>query len=88
MIGRMFIVLLVAAVFGSALGVVYTQHEARKLFAQLQGLHNARDQLNVEWGQLQLEQSTWATHGRIDAIAREKLGMLIPPPKAVVLVKP
>lgn len=88
MIGRMLIVLLVAAAFGSALGVVYTQYEARKLFADLQGLQSTRDQLNVEWGQLQLEQSTWATHGRIDAIAREKLGMLIPPPSAVVLVKP
>ncbi len=88
MIGRMLIVLLAAAAFGSALGVVYTQHESRKLFADLQGLQNSRDQLNVQWGQLQLEQSTWATHGRIDAIAREKLGMLIPPPAAVVLVRP
>jgi len=88
MIGRVFMVALGLLAFGSALGVVYTQHESRKLFVELQGLQNARDELNVDWGRLQLEQSTWATHGRIEAIAREKLDMTIPPPAAVVLVKP
>ena len=88
MIGRVFLIAMGVVAFGSALGVVYTQHESRKLFVELQGLQNARDELNVDWGRLQLEQSTWATHGRIEAIAREKLDMTIPPPAAVVLVKP
>ncbi len=88
MIGRVFLLAMGVVAFGSALGVVYTQHESRKLFVELQGLQNARDELNVDWGRLQLEQSTWATHGRIEAIAREKLDMTIPPPAAVVLVKP
>jgi cell division protein FtsL len=84
----MFLALLSAAVFGSALGVVYTQHQARKSFVELQALQGVRDELNIEWGRLQLEQSTWATHGRIEVMAREKLDMMIPPPAAVVLVKP
>ncbi len=88
MIGRMFLALLSAAVFSSALGVVYTQHQARKSFVELQALQGVRDELNIEWGRLQLEQSTWATHGRIEVMAREKLDMMIPPPAAVVLVKP
>lgn len=88
MMGRLLMLMLSALVFTSALAVVYAQHESRKLFVELQGLQGARDELNVEWGRLQLEQSTWATHGRIEAIAREKLNMMIPPPAAVVLVKP
>lgn len=88
MIGRMFWVLLAGAVFASALGVVYTQHQARKSFVELQALQAVRDELNIEWGRLQLEQSTWATHGRIEVIARDKLDMMIPSPAAVVLVKP
>lgn len=88
MIGRMFLTLLAAAVFATALGVVYTQHQARKSFVELQAQHKMRDDLNIEWGRLQLEQSTWATHGRIEVIARDKLDMMIPSPAAVVLVKP
>lgn len=81
------VVVLVAAVLSSAIGVVYTKHEGRKLFVELQGLQDKRDAMNVEWGQLQLEQSTWATHGRIDRVARNKLGMVIPAHEKVVIVK-
>jgi cell division protein FtsL len=84
----MFWALLAGMVFASALGVVYTQHQARKSFVELQALQAVRDELNIEWGRLQLEQSTWATHGRIEVIARDKLDMMIPSPAAVVLVKP
>jgi len=82
------LMLLGLVVFGSALGVVYAQHQARTLFVTWEGLQQERDALNVEWGRLQLEQSTWATHGRIETLAREKLGMRTPSPTAVVIVKP
>ncbi|MCK5639285.1 MAG: cell division protein FtsL [Gammaproteobacteria bacterium] len=72
----------------SAVGVVYAKHESRQLFIELQTLQEVRDQLNVRWGRLQLEQSTWATHGRIEDVAREKLGMKLPSAAAVVIVKP
>ena len=46
----------------SAIALVYTKHESRKLFVELETLTHERDELNIEWGQLQIEQSTWATH--------------------------
>ncbi|HJW25595.1 MAG TPA: cell division protein FtsL [Rhodocyclaceae bacterium] len=70
------ILLLVAVI--CALGVVTSQHKARKLFQDLEGEQERARQLDVEYGQLQLELSTWATHPRIEQIAREKLKMRIP----------
>lgn len=81
------LLLLGVLVFVTALGVVYSKHQSRKLFVQLEMLHEVRDEWNVAWGQLQLEQSTWGTHGRIEKIARNKLDMRIPTPGEVVLVK-
>ena len=75
-------------VVASALSVVWVKHESRKLFVTLQGLERTRDDLNVEWGRLQLEQSTWATHGRIEAVARDQLDMKLPQAEAIVLVTP
>jgi len=86
--GRLLLVGLIVAVFASALGVVFSTHESRKLFVELQGLQKVRDDLSAEWGRLQLEQSTWATHGRIERIANNKLEMVNPPPGAVVIVRP
>ena len=88
MMQRILVSVLSLAVMLSALGVVYTKHESRKLFVNLQKLQDTQDDLNVEWGQLQLEQSTWATQGRIEEIARDKLAMQLPQPGTVVIVKP
>lgn len=66
------------AVTLSALGVVYSQHRARALFVELQRLERAEAELNTDWGRLELEQSTWATHGRIERLARERLDMGLP----------
>lgn len=71
----------------SGLCVVFAKHESRKLFVELQALQAQRDQLNTEWGQLQLEQSTWATPSRVENIAVSRLGMMIPGPQAVVTVR-
>ena len=80
--------LLAALVLGSAIGVVYSKHQSRKLFVALEGLNRERDELNIEWGRLQLEQSTWSTHGRIERVARERLGMDLPGPDETVIVVP
>lgn len=71
-----FILLLVAV--ASALGVVRANHEARKLFVAMEAEQKRMRDLDIEWGQLQLEQSTWAAHMRIEKLAREKLGMKPP----------
>lgn len=69
-----------------ALGVVTSQHKARKLFVELEKEQQIAKQLEVEWGQLQLEQSTWATRGRIENIAASRLSMRLPPASRVQLI--
>lgn len=68
--------LLVAVI--CALGVVTAQHRARKLFQELEGELERAKQLDIEYGQLQLEMSTWATPPRIEQIARDRLKMRTP----------
>lgn len=80
--------LLIVAVMGSAVAMVNAKHVNRKLFVQLQDLERQRDALDVEWGKLTLERATWATQERIDAIARERLGLTTPAADAVVLMTP
>jgi cell division protein FtsL len=79
--------ILLLAVVGCALSTVSSNHQARKLFTELEREQNRMRQLEVEWGQLQLEQSTWAAHARIAKIARDKLGMKGPTPGQVVAVE-
>ncbi len=62
----------------SAMALVYTKHESRKLFVELEALTHERDDLNIEWGQLQIEQSTWAQHARIEKVATEDLSLTRP----------
>ena len=62
----------------SAMALIYTKHESRKLFVELEQLTTERDELNIEWGQLQIEQSTWATHARIEKVATEELSLVRP----------
>lgn len=76
------------ALFVSALATVYVQHYRRMQFVELRKLERERDDMQVEWGQLKLEQSTWATHERIERLALEKLDLHMPPAAEVVLVNP
>jgi cell division protein FtsL len=62
----------------SAIALVYTKHESRKLFVELEQLTHERDELNIEWGQLQIEQSTWAQHARIEQVASDDLSLMRP----------
>lgn len=78
---------LVALAVASALGVVAAQHQSRKLFSELERELARAHGLEVEWGQLQLEQSTWASHARVEKIARERLAMRPPAPGQVIAVE-
>ncbi len=78
--------LLTSIIFISSISVIYLKHYSRKTFSELNKLHASRDKLNVEWGQLQLEQSTWATHGRIERIARKTIGMSVPDYQDVIFI--
>lgn len=70
--------ILAALIVASALGVVAAQHKSRKLVTEIEREQERMRALEVEFGQLQLEQSTWAAHARIEKIARERLAMRAP----------
>jgi cell division protein FtsL len=80
-------VLLLVAVVLCALSVVTSQHKARKLFIELQKEKEQAQKMDVEWGQLQLEQSTWATPARVEQIAVKKLQMQLPKNGQVQFIK-
>ena len=82
------VMILLALVVLSALGVVYNKHQGRTLFVELQALREARDSMDVEWGQLQLEQSTLTTQGQVERAARERLGMVYLTTDKTVIVQP
>ncbi len=79
---------LVLANIVSAIAVVHARHRHRQLFVELSGLEKARDELNIEFGRLQLEQATWAESNRVDQIARSRLGMKFPETGEIVVVRP
>ena len=71
----------------SALAIIYTKHESRKLFVELEELTSERDALNIEWGQLQIEQSTWATHARIERVAIEEMSLVRPLSEEIYIIE-
>ncbi|MBS3800818.1 MAG: cell division protein FtsL [Thioalkalivibrio sp.] len=79
-------VTLAVAVFACAIGVVVAKHEARQAFIEQQQQLARRDALNLEWTQLQIEQATWATPGRIEERARERLNMMRPDSDRIVVI--
>ena len=87
MMARLTLALLVLLI-GCALALVTSQHRARKLYVELQKEQELARSLDVEWGQLQLEQSTWAMHARIEKVATQALGMRAPPAGRVQMVPP
>ena len=70
-----------------ALGLVTSQHKARKLFSDLEReLARARE-LDIEYGRLQLEASTWGLHARVEKVAAGTLGMRTPDARRVRIVE-
>ncbi len=86
---RLFVLLvLIAAVMGSALGVVYARHVHRQAYIELSRLERERDELNIEFGRLQLEQATWSETNRIEQVASERLGMHTPDAAEMRVLQP
>ena len=71
----------------SAIALIYTKHESRRLFVALETLTQQRDELNIEWGQLQIEQSTWATHARIEQVATDDLSLVRPTSAEIFVIE-
>ena len=78
---------LLAALIVCALSLVTSRHQARKLFVELEREQTQARSFEVEFGQLQLEQSTWATPARVEKIARDQLKMQLPPPRRIQVVQ-
>ncbi len=86
-LGALIVLALLICVLASALGVVWTRHENRVLFVSLSALQNQRDDLNIEYGRLELEQATHAEPRRIDEEARDNLGMFEPRAQDIRLLR-
>ena len=78
---------LVLANVVTALLVVRDRHEHRQAFIALSKLERTRDELNIEFGRLQLEQATWAESNRVDQVARSRLGMVFPRTEDIVVLR-
>ncbi|MEK8088912.1 cell division protein FtsL [Thermithiobacillus plumbiphilus] len=79
--------LLAGLILVSLIGLVAVRQTSRDLFINLQSAQHQRFKMETQWGQLQLEQSTLAAHGRIDEIARDKLQMRMPPVNGILVVR-
>jgi cell division protein FtsL len=76
------------AVLASGVGAVYCRYRARQLFIHLEQLSRRRDNLDIQWGQLQLEESAWSTHALVESVAQRKLHMKMPSSADIVVVRP
>jgi cell division protein FtsL len=76
------------AVLGSAAAAIYSKYRARELFVELERLDSARDELDADWGRLQLEASAWSTYAFVERVASERLHMNIPDSRDIEIVTP
>ena len=85
--GTLLVALIISvAVLASGVMLVLAEHWSRQLFAENEALKREEERLQDDWGRLQLEQSTWATHARIEALAGEQLELVVPDEDQVVIV--
>lgn len=86
---RHFLLLVLSvAVIASAIGVVWSRHQHRQAYIALSTLENERDELNIEFGRLQLEQATWSEANRIEQVAGARIGMKFPTDEDIVVLQP
>ncbi len=79
-------IFLLLVLMACALGLITSQHQARKLFVDLEAGQSQAKRLDEEFTQLQLEQGTWSTNKRVEAVASRSLGMQLPQPGATRVV--
>lgn len=84
---NLLVLLLMSAVVGSALAVVYVSFQHRTAFHELQQSREMTNNLDVQWGQLLIEQSTFGLEGRIERRAMEELGMRLPDWSTIKMVR-
>ena len=75
---RTCLALLLTLVLGSALTVIYVKHQSRVLFAELRAIQKQQDRQVIQWGRLQLQNTTLAAHSNVESRARKDLKMRLP----------
>ncbi|WP_268768306.1 cell division protein FtsL [Methyloglobulus morosus] len=86
--GMVVLAALLAVLMMSALAVIYSKNYSRSIFIEIERHERALDQYEVEWGQMQLELSTLAEQNRVEAIAKQRLKLVIPPRESIIYIKP
>lgn len=82
------IIILLLILMASALAVIYCKNYSRSIFIEIERNERALDQYEVEWGQMQLELSTLAEQNRVEAIAKQRLKLIMPPRENIIYIKP
>ena len=80
------VIALAAAVVASGIWIVEIEHRSRQLFIETEALNRELDRLQTDWGRLQIEQGMFATHSRIEALARQRSGLTVPSGDQLVVV--
>lgn len=88
MVANRFLVVLSAVLLVTALAVIYSKYYSRLLFIEIQKQERELDQREVEWGQTQLELTTFAEQNRVEQVAREKLKLVLPLHEQTIYIKP
>jgi len=86
--GLIGLIILLVALMMSALAVIYSKNYSRSVFIEIERHERSLDQYEVEWGQMQLELSTLAEQNRVEAIAKERLKLIMPPRESIIYIKP
>ena len=86
--GLIGLIILLVALMMSALAVIYSKNYSRSVFIEVERHERSLDQYEVEWGQMQLELSTLAEQNRVEAIAKERLKLIMPPRESIIYIKP
>ena len=82
------LIVLLVVLMVSALAVIYCKNTSRSIFIEIERHEQALDQYEVEWGQMQLELSTLAEQNRVEAIAKQRLKLVLPPRENIIYIKP
>jgi cell division protein FtsL len=82
------VLVLAACVVASGIWIVGVEHRSRELFVEAEELNRELDRLQTDWGRLQIEQGTYATHSRIEALVRQRLQLTVPSGDQLVVVEP
>lgn len=88
MVANRLVIILSGVLLITALAVIYSKYYSRLIFIDIEKQERELDQREVEWGQTQLELTTFAEQNRVESVAREKLKLVLPLHEKIIYIKP